>query len=149
MRPVRQLLIVDDNPGDVGLAREALEVCAPGCQISSVDDGVEALAFLNRRDKYAHSMRPDLVILDLNLPKRGGLAVLAAMKAAPDLRRIPVIIFSTSQLSQDVARSYELGANCYVCKPGNLNEFFAAMKSIEQFWFGSATLPPRGEQTKQ
>jgi len=140
-----QLLIVDDNPGDVGLAREALEVCAPGCQINSVEDGVEALAFLNRRDKYPNAIRPDLVVLDLNLPKRGGLAVLAAMKAAPDLRRIPVIIFSTSQLNQDVARSYELGANCYVCKPGNLTEFFATMKSIEQFWFGSATLPPRGE----
>jgi len=140
-----QLLIVDDNLGDVGLAREALEVCAPGCQINGVEDGVEALAFLNRRDKYPNAIRPDLVVLDLNLPKRGGLAVLAAMKAAPDLRRIPVIIFSTSQLNQDVARSYELGANCYVCKPGNLTEFFATMKSIEQFWFGSATLPPRGE----
>lgn len=145
MKSVRQLLIVDDNPGDVTLAREALQVCAPGCEINSVQDGVEALAFLNRRDQYANAIRPDLVILDLNLPKRGGLAVLAAMKAGPDLRRIPVIIFSTSQLGQDVARSYELGANCYVCKPGNLNEFFSAMKSIEQFWFGSATLPPRGE----
>ncbi len=129
----------------VPLAREALEVCAPGCEIHSVEDGVEALAFLNRRDKYANAIRPDLVILDLNLPKRGGLAVLAAIKAGPALRLIPVIIFSTSQLSRDVIRSYELGANCYVCKPGNLTEFFAAMKSIEQFWFGSAILPPRGE----
>jgi two-component system, chemotaxis family, response regulator Rcp1 len=145
MKTVRRLLIVDDNPADVGLACEALKQCAPGCQISSVADGVEALAYLGRRDKYAGAARPDLVILDLNLPKRDGLAVLAAMKAGPDLRRIPVIIFSTSRLSRDVARSYELGANCYVCKPGNLNEFFAAMKSIEEFWFGSATLPPRGE----
>jgi len=145
MKSVRQLLIVDDNPADVTLAREALQVCAPGCQIHSVEDGVEALAFLNRRDKYANAIRPDLVILDLNLPKRGGLAVLAAIKAGPALRLIPVIIFSTSQLSRDVIRSYELGANCYVCKPGNLTEFFAAMKSIEQFWFGSAILPPRGE----
>jgi chemotaxis family two-component system response regulator Rcp1 len=142
---VRQLLIVDDNPADITLAREALEVCAPGCQINSVADGVEALAFLHRREKYSNAVRPDLVILDLNLPKRDGLAVLAAMKASPDLRRIPVVIFSTSQLGQDIARSYELGANCYVCKPGNLTEFFAAMKSIEEFWFGSATLPPRGE----
>ena len=146
MKAVRHLLIVDDNPADVCLAREALEVCAPGCHINSVEDGVEALAFLNHRDKYADAARPDLVILDLNLPKRGGLAVLAAMKAGPELRMIPVIIFSTSKLSQDVTRSYELGANCYVCKPGNLSEFFAAMKAIEQFWFGSATLPPRGEQ---
>ena len=145
MNSRRELLIVDDNPADVELAREALEQCAPGCQITSVGDGVEALAFLNRRDKYADAVKPDLVILDLNLPKRGGLDVLAAMKAGPSLRRIPVIIFSTSQLSQDVARSYELGANCYMCKPGNLTEFFAAMRSIEKFWFGSATLPPRGE----
>ena len=145
MNSRRELLIVDDNPADVELAREALEQCAPGCQITSVGDGVEALAFLNRRDKYVNAVRPDLVILDLNLPKRGGLDVLAAMKAGPSLRRIPVIIFSTSQLSQDVARSYELGANCYMCKPGNLTEFFAAMRSIEKFWFGSATLPPRGE----
>lgn len=145
MRALRNLLIVDDNPADIGLAREALKQCAPGCQINSVEDGVEALAFLNHREPYANAVRPDLVILDLNLPKRDGLAVLAAMKAGPDLRRIPVIIFSTSQLHKDIVRSYELGANSYVCKPGNLTEFFAAMKSIEQFWFGSATLPPRGE----
>ncbi len=145
MSSLRQLLIVDDNPADVELACEALKQCAPACQISSVTNGVDALAFLNRRDKYANAVRPDLVILDLNLPKRGGLDVLAAMKAGPSLRRIPVIIFSTSQLSQDVTRSYELGANCYVCKPGNLTQFFAAMRSIEEFWFGSATLPPRGE----
>ena len=149
MKSPRQLLIVDDNPADIELACEALKQCAPSCQIHSVEDGVEALAFLNRRGSYGNAMHPDLVILDLNLPKRVGLAVLAAMKAGPELRRIPVIIFSTSQLSQDVMRSYELGANCYVCKPGNLTEFFAAMKSIEQFWFGLASLPPRGEQTKQ
>ena len=145
MKAVRHLLIVDDNPADVGLACEALKQWAPGCRINSVPDGVEALAFLARRDKYVNAVRPDLVILDLNLPKRDGLSVLAAMKAGPDLRRIPVIMFSTSQLSRDVMRSYELGANCYVCKPGNLTDFFAAMKSIEEFWFGSATLPPRGE----
>jgi chemotaxis family two-component system response regulator Rcp1 len=145
MKSIHQLLIVDDNPGDVGLSREALGVYAPGCKIDTVEDGVEALAFLTRRDKYANAVQPDLVILDLNLPKRGGLAVLAAMKASQELRRIPVIIFSTSRLSQDVVRSYELGANCYVCKPGNLSEFFATMKSIEQFWFAFATLPPRGE----
>jgi CheY-like chemotaxis protein len=89
--------------------------------------------------------KPDLVLLDLNLPKRDGLAVLAAMKASPDLRRIPVVIFSTSLLEKDIARSYELGANCYVGKPGNLTEFFSMMKSIEDFCFGSVNLPPRGE----
>lgn len=149
MKAARHLLIVDDNPADVELACEALKQCTPGCQVSSVENGVEALAFLNRRGNYVDATMPDLVILDLNLPKRGGLSVLAAMKAGPDLRHIPVIVFSTSQLNQDVVRSYELGANCYVCKPGNLAEFFAAMKSIEQFWFGVANLPPRGEQTKK
>jgi chemotaxis family two-component system response regulator Rcp1 len=145
LRVLHTLLMVDDNPADVGLTREALKQCAPGCQINSVEDGVEALAFLNRREPYSNAVRPDLVILDLNLPKRDGLAVLAAMKAGPDLRRIPVIVFTTSQLHKDIVRSYELGANSYVCKPGNLTDFFAAMKSIEQFWFGSATLPPRGD----
>jgi chemotaxis family two-component system response regulator Rcp1 len=103
------------------------------------------MAYLNRRDKYVNAIRPDLVILDLNLPKKGGLAVLAAMKAGPDLRRIPVAIFTTSQLRNDIVRSYEMGANCYVRKPGNLDEFFAALKSIEDFWFGTVSLPREGE----
>lgn len=140
-----RLLVVDDNPADVGLTREALAKSPYHSEIESVEDGAEALAFLGRRGKYANAVRPDLVILDLSLPKRDGLAVLAAIRAGPELRRIPVVIFSTSQLSRDIVRSYELGANCYVCKPGNLNDFFSAVKSIEQFWFGSASLPSRGE----
>jgi chemotaxis family two-component system response regulator Rcp1 len=145
MKPGPQLLIVDDNPADVVLGREALAGTMHRSQIHSVEDGVEAMAFLNHREKYATAIRPDLVILDLNLPKKGGLAVLAAMKAGPELRRIPVVIFSTSRLSEDISRSYELGANCYVRKPGNLDEFFSAMKSIEEFWFGTASLPRQGE----
>lgn len=145
MKPVSQLLIVDDNPADVGLAREALTRSAYSGQINSAGDGVEAMAFLNRREKYANALRPDLVILDLNLPKKDGLAVLAGMKADPELRRIPVVIFSTSQLSKDIIRSYDLGANCYISKPGNLTDFFSVMKSIEAFWFGAVNLPPRGE----
>jgi chemotaxis family two-component system response regulator Rcp1 len=145
MNPEPKLLIVDDNPADVGLVREALAASAHHSQINSVGDGVEAMAFLNGRDKFTNAARPDLVILDLNLPRKDGLAVLAAMKAGPDLRRIPVVIFSTSQLRKDIVRSYELGANCYVSKPGNLNEFFSAAKSIEEFWFGFVSLPPRGE----
>jgi CheY-like chemotaxis protein len=145
MKLVNQLLIVDDNPADVGLAREALTRSAYAGQIESAGDGVEAMAFLKRREKYANALRPDLVILDLNLPKKDGLAVLAGMKADPELRRIPVVIFSTSQLSKDIVRSYDLGANCYISKPGNLNDFFSAMKSIEAFWFGAVNLPPRGE----
>jgi CheY-like chemotaxis protein len=145
MTSVHELLIVDDNPADISLAREALLVCAYQGQVNSVGDGAEALAYLGRRGNYANAVKPDLVLLDLNLPKRDGLAVLAAMKANPDWRRIPVVIFSTSQLGKDISRSYELGANCYVSKPGNLTEFFSMMKSIEQFWFGSVCLPPRGE----
>jgi chemotaxis family two-component system response regulator Rcp1 len=140
-----ELLVVDDNPGDVALVTEALAGSKHPVQISNVRDGAEALAFLHRREKYVNAIRPHLVILDLNLPKRDGLSVLAAMKAGPDLRRIPVVIFSTSELRKDVVRSYEMGANCYVRKPGNLNEFFSAVKSIEEFWFVSAVLPPQGE----
>jgi len=145
MRPMHELLIVDDNPADIALAREALSACAYRGEINSVEDGAEAIAFLNRHGDYENALKPDLVLLDLNLPKQNGLSVLAAIRASPDLRRIPVIIFSTSQLSKDIARSYELGANCYVSKPGNLNDFFSIMKTIEQFWFGSVRLPPRGE----
>jgi chemotaxis family two-component system response regulator Rcp1 len=145
MKLLPELLVVDDNPADVALVSEALAGGLRHTKINSVGDGVEAMAFLNRREKYANSLRPDLVLLDLNLPKKDGLAVLAAMKANPDLRRIPVVIFSTSQLRKDVVRSYEVGANCYVRKPGNLNEFFAAVKSVEEFWFNFVNLPPRGE----
>ncbi|MFZ0418867.1 MAG: response regulator [Candidatus Sulfotelmatobacter sp.] len=145
MKSGMRLLLVDDNPADVGLTREALLEGARHSAISSVVDGMEAMAFLDRRGKYAQVARPDLVILDLNLPKKDGLAVLAAIKARPELRRIPVVIFSTSQLAKDIVRSYELGANCYVSKPGNLKDFFTAVKSIEEFWCGFVNLPPQGE----
>ena len=140
-----ELLVVDDNPADVALLREALAGSKHQIKINNARDGAEALAFLYHREKFADAVRPDLVILDLNLPKRDGLSVLAAMKAGPDLRRIPVVIFSTSELRKDIVRSYEMGANCYVRKPVNLNDFFSAVKSIEEFWFGSAVLPPQGE----
>jgi chemotaxis family two-component system response regulator Rcp1 len=145
MKMLLELLVVDDNPADIALVCEALAGSLHHSKINSVEDGVEAMAFLNRREKFANALRPDLVILDLNLPKKDGLAVLAAIKASPDLRRIPVAIFSTSLLRKDIMRSYEMGANCYVNKPGNLTEFFAAVKSIEEFWFGFVNLPPRGE----
>ncbi len=145
MKRAPDVLIVDDNPADVALVCEALAGSKHRSKISSVGDGVEAMALLNRRDKYANAIRPDLVILDLNLPKKDGLAVLAAMKTGPDLRRIPVVIFSTSELQKDIVRSYEMGANCYVRKPGNLNDFFFAVKAIEEFWFGFVRLPPRAE----
>ena len=94
---------------------------------------------------HAGQPRPDLVILDLNLPKKDGRTVLAELKADAGLHGIPVVVFSTSRLSSDIARSYELGANCYVSKPGNLNDYFAAVKAIEEFWFGLTSLPQRGK----
>jgi chemotaxis family two-component system response regulator Rcp1 len=147
MRLSLELLMVDDNPADVALVAEALAGSKHRSRISSAGDGIEAMAFLNHREKFENATRPDLVILDLNLPKKDGLAVLAAMKAAPDLRRIPVVIFSSSRLGQDISRSYELGANCYVSKPGNLKDFTFAVRSIEEFWCGPVSLPP--EQSRQ
>jgi chemotaxis family two-component system response regulator Rcp1 len=144
MREARTLLMVDDNPADVDLAREALQD-AYHCQIASVGNGEDALAFVYRKGTYAEKPRPDLVVLDLNLPKIHGLLVLEELKSNPDLNGIPVVIFSTSRLSEDVSHSYQLGANCYVNKPGSLHEFLAAVRGIEEFWFGLSSLPQRGE----
>jgi two-component system, chemotaxis family, response regulator Rcp1 len=141
MKQLPQVLLVDDNPADVVLAREALAGGKHHSHISNVQDGVEALAFLNRIGKHADAIRPDLVILDLNLPKKDGRAVLAAAKADLSLRSIPVVVFSTSRSKMDIERSYQLGANCYVHKPGNLEEYFTAVRGIEEFWFGFASVP--------
>jgi CheY-like chemotaxis protein len=145
MKPLPQVLLVDDNPADVGLAREALAGGRHHSCISNVGDGEEGMAFLRRTGRFANAVRPDLVILDLNLPKMDGRAVLAEVKGENDLRAIPVVVFSTSQAMVDIARSYELGANCYVCKPGNLQAYFQAVQAIEEFWFGSARLPREEE----
>jgi len=136
-----QVLLVDDNPADVVLAREALARGRHQSCISNVGDGEEAMAFLRRAGRYANTVRPDLVILDLNLPKKDGRAVLAEAKADTKLRTIPVVVFSTSRSMLDITRSYDLGANCYVSKPGNLDDYLLAVQSIEEFWFGSASLP--------
>jgi len=141
MKHLPQVLLVDDNPADVALAREALTGGGYQSQISDVQDGEQAMAFLHRTGPYANAVRPDLVILDLNLPRKDGRAVLMEAKADADLCAIPVVVFSTSRAMLDIKRSYELGANCYVSKPGNLDEYFLVMQSIEEFWFGSASLP--------
>ncbi len=145
MKGIRIVLMVDDNPADVDLAREALKDRSARSQIRTACDGEEAIAFLKRLGTHGDTPRPDLVILDLNLPKKDGRAVLAELKSDPGLHEIPVVIFSTSQLSSDIVRSYELGANCYVNKPGTLNEFFSAVKAIEEFWFGLTSLPQKGK----
>jgi CheY-like chemotaxis protein len=132
---------VDDNPGDVDLVVNALAESAHHSRIHAVNDGEKAIAFLRRCGKYAEAVRPDLMMLDLNMPRKDGRALLADIKANPQLRQIPVVIFSTSRSNHDIARSYELGANCYVSKPCGLADFFAAVQSVERFWFDCVSLP--------
>lgn len=136
-----EILLVDDNPADSDLTWLVLARSTRQNHISAVYDGEQAMAFLQRTGKHANAVRPQLVVLDLNLPRKDGRAVLDEVKADPDLRKIPVVIFTTSRSGRDVSRCYELGANCYVSKPGNLDDFRSVVRSIEDFWFGSASLP--------
>ncbi len=145
MKEMQIVLMIDDNPADTDLVAEALRDCI-GSSLSSVGDGEAAIAFLKRRGIHAQEARPDLIILDLNLPKKSGHTVLAELKADPDLKAIPVVVFSTSRLNSDIASSYELGANSYVNKPGNLTEFLAAVRAIEGFWFKTSSLPRGGKR---
>ena len=138
-----EILMVDDNPADIDLTSEVLAQSNQHFHVNSVTDGAEAISFLRRQGKYASAPAPDLVVLDLNLPRRDGRQVLSDMKTDPALAKIPVVIFTTSQASSDVSRSYELGANCYLKKPGNLAEFVAVVQSMAQFWLGFAILPKR------
>jgi two-component system, chemotaxis family, response regulator Rcp1 len=144
-----RLLLVDDNPADIGLAREALSKSTWHSEVTSLENGTEALNFLKRGGKYADAVRPDLVILDISLPGCDGITILGAIRGMPDLRCMPVVMFSTSRLSRDISRCYALGANCYVSKPGSLNEFLSAVKSIEEFWCGFACLPPPVGDSKE
>jgi len=141
-RPI-EILMVEDNPGDVRLTVEALKEAKVRNNLHTVEDGVEALAFLRREGRYAEAPRPDLVLLDLNLPKMNGREVLAVIKEDPDLRRIPVVILTVSQAEQDIVRSYNLHANCYITKPVDLDQFLEVVKSIENFWLTVVMLPPR------
>jgi two-component system response regulator len=141
-----EVLLVDDNPADTDLTSEVLARNGCPSHIHAVVNGVEAIAFLRRQGKYAKALLPDFVILDLSLPGKDGRAVLAEVKADPILRKIPIAIFSTSEARQDIVHSYELGANCYVSKPGNLRDFISAVTSIGEFWFGLARLPREEER---
>jgi len=143
---VTEILLVDDNPADIDLTRDVLAHNGCPSHIHAVADGVAAIAFLRREGKYANAVSPDFVILDLNLPKKDGRSVLAEVKADPVLRKIPIAIFSTSEAQPDIVRSYELGANCYVTKPGNLQDFISAVTSIAEFWFGLVRLPHKEQQ---
>jgi len=137
-----ELLLVEDNPGDVRLTRETLKDSKIKVELNVVEDGVEALAFLRREGKYAKAPRPDLILLDLNLPRKDGREVLAEIKQDPDLRRIPVIIMTISSAEEDILRSYNLHANAYVTKPLNLEQFGRITRAIEDFWFTIVKLPP-------
>lgn len=140
-RPV-EILLVEDNPGDVRLTREALHDAKVRNNLNVVGDGVEALAFLRRLGKYSAAPRPDLILLDLNLPKKDGREVLEEIKQDGSLRHIPVVILTSSQAEQDILQAYELHANCYVSKPVDLDQFITVVKSIEDFWFTIVKLPP-------
>jgi two-component system response regulator len=137
-----EILVVDDNPGDVQLMVEALEYTKLANHLHAVGDGVEALAFLRREGLYGGVPRPDLIILDLNLPKKKGCAVLQEIKADPELHLIPIIILSTSQADQDVLKAYDLNANCYITKPMDFEQFITVVQAIDHFWFTIVTLPP-------
>ena len=143
VRPV-QILLVEDNPGDVGLTIEALKEAKVLNKLTVVKDGIEALSLLRRQGQHAHAARPDLILLDLNLPKKDGREVLAEIKADDNLKRIPVIILTTSENEQDVVKSYNLYANCYITKPLDLDRFIKVVKSIEDFWLGIVVLPKNG-----
>jgi CheY-like chemotaxis protein len=135
------ILLVEDSPADVDLTREALEDAKVHNNLFVVSDGVEALSFLRQEGPFADSPRPDLILLDLNLPKKDGREVLAEIKEDPALRRIPVVILTTSSAEQDILRSYDLHANCYVTKPVDLEQFVTVVRSIEDFWFSIVKLP--------
>jgi two-component system response regulator len=136
-----EILLVDDNPGDVDLARESLEESKMRNHLSVVEDGADALAFLRRQGKYADAPRPDVILLDLNLPGKPGLEVLAEIKADDALKHVPVVILTTSNNDADVLRSYDLHANCYVTKPLTFDRFIDVVQGIEHFWFTIVTLP--------
>jgi chemotaxis family two-component system response regulator Rcp1 len=142
-RPV-EILLVEDNPGDERLTREALKEGKVYSNLHWVKDGVEAMEFLRRQGKYADVPRPDIILLDLNLPKKDGREVLHDIKNDDNLKRIPVVVLTTSKAEEDVLRTYNLHANCYVTKPVDLEKFIVVVKSIDVFWLTVVTLPPNG-----
>jgi CheY-like chemotaxis protein len=136
-----EILLVEDNPGDAELTREALAESKLLIRLHVARDGVEALAYLRREPGYESAPRPDVILLDLNLPRKDGRAVLKEIKEDPALRRIPVVVLTSSRAEQDIARAYDLNANCYVTKPVDLEQFLTIVRSIEQFWLTVVKLP--------
>lgn len=145
LRPI-QILLVEDSPSDADLTVEALREGKIQNQLSTVDDGMKALQFLRREGKYAESPKPDLIMLDLNLPRMDGREVLAVIKADAKLRTIPVVVMTTSQAEKDVLQAYQLNANCYITKPLDFSQFVNLVRNIESFWLTIVTLPPKVEE---
>ena len=141
-RPI-DILLVEDNPGDVRLTKEAFKEGKLKNNLHVVKDGVEAMAFLQKEGKYASASCPDLILLDLNLPKKDGREVLKEIKADENLRRIPVVILTTSKSEEDILKTYDLHANCFITKPVDMEQFIKIVKYIEEFWFTIVKLPRR------
>ena len=139
-RPVN-ILLIEDNPGDVRLTQEAFKEGNLGVNLSVVMDGVEAINYLRKTGKYTEAVMPDLILLDLNLPKRDGREVLEDIKADPALMFIPVVVLTTSNAEQDILKTYRLHANCYINKPVDFEKFFDVIQKIEDFWLSTAILP--------
>lgn len=146
-RPI-EILMVEDNRGDVRLTQEALKEGKVRNNLHVTRDGVEALSFLHKEGKHARVPRPDLILLDLNLPKKDGRAVLEEIKEDPDLRRIPVVVLTISKAEEDILKSYNLHANCYVTKPVELEQFMTVVRSVEDFWLTIVRLPPNGSTAR-
>jgi chemotaxis family two-component system response regulator Rcp1 len=140
-RTAFEVLLVEDSPGDVRLTREAFKDAKVHINLRVASDGTEAMAFLKQEGKHAKALRPDLILLDLNLPKKDGREVLEEIKQSPALRSIPIVILTTSKSEEDVLRSYSLHANCYIPKPVTLDGFLTVVKSIEDFWLSIVMLP--------
>jgi CheY-like chemotaxis protein len=140
---VIDILLVEDSPGDVRLTQEALKDAKVLNNLYVARDGVEALDFLRKKGRFEHAVRPDLILLDLNLPRKNGQEVLAEIKADQELKQIPVVILTVSTAEEDIVRSYNLHANCYINKPVEFNSFLDVVKSIEDFWLSVVKLPPK------
>jgi CheY-like chemotaxis protein len=138
-KPV-EILLVEDSPSDTDLTVEAFREGRVPSNLSHVEDGVEAMEFLSRKNSYSNAPRPDLILLDLNLPRKDGREVLAELKSDPDLRTIPVVVLTTSKDDQDIAQAYQLQANCYIAKPVDFEQFVKVVRAIEHFWLEVATL---------
>ena len=142
VRPI-EILLVEDSPSDVEFTVEALKEAKVRNHLSIVEDGVQAMEFLHCQGQHAKAPRPDLIMLDLNLPRKDGREVLAELKADADLKMIPVVVLTTSRAEEDVLRAYQLHANCYITKPVDFQQFLNVVRAIESFWLYVVTLPPR------